>query len=283
MRQRETAPRAAWKDDTATMPTPPPPPGLDRVSERLRIPTVETRALVRRPRFRVALATGIGALAVMMAGSTLKGWHWHTAAVHVVVEIAAPSGFLILAIACVRATAGELDDLIARRGGHSAGQTVRMVVTVVGYFIALLLAVGLTSYPLGHLLLGGAILGVILGIAAQQSLGNVFSGLVLLFARPFTIGNHIRVRSGALGGEFYGTVLSMSLTYVTISTVDGILKVPNSSVLASAVGPFPTPDQGHNPATSPAAPTPAAAPPVAEDDTTFRHGEAERRRVASSR
>jgi small-conductance mechanosensitive channel len=229
------------------------------------------------------MATGIGALAVLVAGSTLKGWHWHAAAVHVVVEIAAPAGFLVLAVACVRATAGELDDLIAWRGGHSAGQTVRMVVTVVGYFIALLLAVGLTSYPLGHLLLGGAILGVILGIAAQQSLGNVFSGLVLLFARPFTIGNHIRVRSGALGGEFYGTVLSMSLTYVTISTVDGILKVPNSSVLASAVGPFPTPNQKHNPGTPPASPTPAPSPPVAEDDTTFHHQDAERRRVASSR
>jgi small-conductance mechanosensitive channel len=279
LRQREAAP-AAWKDSTATMPTPPP-PSFDRVSERLRIPTEETRALVRRPRFRVALVTGIGALAVLIAGSTLKGWHWHTPAAHVVVEIAAPLGFLVLAVACVRATAGELDALIAWRGGHSAGQTVRMVVTVVGYFIALLLAVGLTSYPLGHLLLGGAILGVILGIAAQQSLGNVFSGLVLLFARPFTIGNHIRVRSGALGGEFYGTVLSMSLTYVTISTVDGILKVPNSSVLASAVGPFPSPDQAHNPGT--VARTPAAAPPMAEDDTTLHHGDGERRRVASSR
>jgi hypothetical protein len=35
------------------------------------------------------------------------------------------------------------------------------------------------SVPVGHLLLGGAIAGVVLGIAAQQSLGNVFAGLVL--------------------------------------------------------------------------------------------------------
>ena len=58
---------------------------------------------------------------------------------------------------------------------------------MVGYLVALLLALGLTNYPVGHLLLGGAILGVILGIAAQQSLGNVFAGLVLLAARPFTV------------------------------------------------------------------------------------------------
>jgi small-conductance mechanosensitive channel len=65
----------------------------------------------------------------------------------------------------------------------------------------------------------------------------VFAGLVLLAARPFTVGNYIRVRSGALGGEFDGTVLSLSLTYVTMATPQGVLKVPNSSVMASAVGP----------------------------------------------
>jgi small-conductance mechanosensitive channel len=94
------------------------------------------------------------------------------------------------------------------------------------------------SIPIGHLLLGGAIAGVVVGIAAQQSLGNVFAGFVLLLARPFAVGNRIRVRSGALGGEFYGTVTSMSLTYVSVLTDDGMLKVPNSSVLAAAVGPW---------------------------------------------
>ena len=57
------------------------------------------------------------------------------------------------------------------------------------------------SIPIGRLLLGGAIAGVVLGVAAQQSLGNVFAGLVLLMARPFAVGNRIRIRSGALGGE----------------------------------------------------------------------------------
>jgi Mechanosensitive ion channel len=61
---------------------------------------------------------------------------------------------------------------------------------------------------------------------------------VLLGARPFAVGNRIRVRSGALGGEFYGTVTSMSLTYVSMLTDEGMLKVPNSSVWAAAAGPW---------------------------------------------
>jgi small-conductance mechanosensitive channel len=115
---------------------------------------------------------------------------------------------------------------------------MRMLVTGFGYAIALVGMLSMLSTPIGHLLLVGAIAGVVLGIAAQQSLGNVFAGFVLLLARPFAVGNRIRVRSGALGGEFYGTVTSMSLTYVSVLTDDGMLKVLNSSVLAAAVGPW---------------------------------------------
>ncbi len=117
-----------------------------------------------------------------------------------------------------------------------------MIVTGFGYLVALIGTLSMLSVPVGHLLLGGAIAGVVLGIAAQQSLGNVFAGLVLLLARPFAVGNHIRVRSGSLGGEFYGTVTSMSLTYVSVLTEQGLLKVPNSSLLAAAVGPWPRPE-----------------------------------------
>jgi small-conductance mechanosensitive channel len=183
----------------------------------------------------------VSAFVVLIVGSVVKNWRLDVPGGHLVVEVAPPLVFLSLAIPCVRASAHELDELAKRRGGRGAASSIRVIATMVGYLVVVLLALGLTDYPLGHLLLGGAIVGVILGIAAQQSLGNVFAGLVLLAARPFTVGNYIRVRSGALGGEFCGTVLSLSLTYVTIATPEGVLKVPNSSVMASAVGPLARP------------------------------------------
>jgi small-conductance mechanosensitive channel len=70
------------------------------------------------------------------------------------------------------------------------------------------------------------------------SIATSWTSQSLLMARPFAVGNHIRVRSGALGSEFYGTVTSMSLTYVSVPTDQGMLKVPNSSVLAAAPGPW---------------------------------------------
>lgn len=204
-----------------------------------------TRELVRRPRFRRALATGVGAILALVVGTSIVPRHAHTSSGRALLDIPALV-FLALVVACARSTASELDDLARWRGGQTAGAAMRMLVTGFGYLVALLGTLSMLSVPVGHLLLGGAIAGVVLGIAAQQSLGNVFAGLVLLVARPFAVGNYVRVRSGALGGEFYGTVTSMSLTYVSILTEQGMLKVPNSSLLAAAVGPWPRPERGEN-------------------------------------
>lgn len=201
-----------------------------------------TRELVHRPRFRRALATGVGSVLALVVGSSLASHHAHTVAGHVL-HYTPAALFLILVVACARSTASELDDLARWRGGQTAGVAMRMLVTGIGYLVALVGTLSMLSVPVGHFLLGGAIAGVVLGIAAQQSLGNVFAGFVLLMVRPISVGNYIRVRSGALGGEFYGTVSSMSLTYVSVITEDGLLKVPNSSFLAAAVGPWPRPDR----------------------------------------
>jgi len=219
---------------------------LLRESNALKGTAAASTKLAARPHLRFALVTGLAALVVLIVSSAVFNGAPKSFSGHAI--LAAPTaGFLVLAVICIRATAKELDDLFRWRGGQTAGSAVRMVVTIIGYLFAVLGALDLMHVPVGHLLVGGAVAGILVGIAAQQSLGNVFAGIVLLMAKPFSIGNHIRVRSGALGGEFHGTVMAMSLTYVSISTPDGMLKVPNSSVLAAAVGPCRAgPDVGHN-------------------------------------
>ena len=55
-------------------------------------------------------------------------------------------------------------------------------------FVIVLGTLQLLDVDLRTLLLGGAITGVVVGIAAQQPLSNFFAGLVLLFARPYVPG-----------------------------------------------------------------------------------------------
>jgi small-conductance mechanosensitive channel len=77
---------------------------------------------------------------------------------------------------------------------------------------------------------------VLVGVfAAQQSLANLFAGLVLLFASPFRVGDHVRFRAGALSGEIDGVVTNLSLTYVRLETAEGQMLLPNAQALAAAV------------------------------------------------
>ena len=102
-----------------------------------------------------------------------------------------------------------------------------------------------------------------LGIAGQQSLGNIFAGMVLLLSHPFHVGDHIRLRAGALGGVLEGTVTEISITYIRLDTGETIMSVPNAQVLAAAVGPVPpeSADPEPEPAPEPEAENPVTRPP----------------------
>ena len=132
-----------------------------------------------------------------------------------------------------------VSQLVARRSIPAAGGAVRVLSAGVGYLFVAFAVLAVLEVSIEHLLVGAGLAGVVLGIAAQQSLGNVFAGLVLLLARPFGVGDHVRIRAGALGGIFDAWVVDMSLTYVTLRTDDGPLKVPNSAMLAAGVGQLP--------------------------------------------
>ena len=197
-----------------------------------------------KPHFRRAVIAGVGAVIVLSVGSTL-GNGVHTRELHTrLVIIGLTVIFVILGVIATRSTANEIERVVRARGGPAAGTTIRLLITIFGYLIVLLATLGMLAVPLGHLLVGGAITGIIVGIAAQQSLANVFAGLLLLLARPYVVGEQIRVNSGALGGPHDGVVIGMDLLYTTLQTDDGPVRLPNAGLLAAAVGPRPPKPDG---------------------------------------
>ena len=123
--------------------------------------------------------------------------------------------------------------------GPAHAAIVRYALVLIGAVTTLIVTLVLFGVPVGQLLLGGALTSVFVGIAAQQALSNVFAGIVLLLARPFKVGDAIRMRAGALSGEVDGTVTEIGITYVRLATINGMLSVPNSQVLNAVVGPIP--------------------------------------------
>ena len=89
--------------------------------------------------------------------------------------------------------AAKTRELLEPKAGASHAAITRYAILIVGFFTTLVLTLELFGVPIGQLVLGGALTSVFVGIAAQQALGNVFAGLVLVFARPFHVGDAIRL------------------------------------------------------------------------------------------
>ncbi|MFY9928057.1 MAG: mechanosensitive ion channel family protein [Streptosporangiaceae bacterium] len=147
--------------------------------------------------------------------------------------------FGVLGSVATYSLAGKSRELLEPRTGTAHSAVVRYAILIVGAFTTLVITLELFTVPVGQLVLGGALTSVFVGIAAQQALGNVFAGLVLLIARPFQVGDAIRLRAGALGGTLDGTVTDIGITYVRFDTDGSVVSIPNSQVLNAVVGPVP--------------------------------------------
>jgi small-conductance mechanosensitive channel len=189
-----------------------------------------------RPDFKRAL--GFGLLALLAAAVVrLYGDMSRTSLTATAIGLTGSAAFVVLAVIGVRTAAGEVASVSRVRFGDAHASVVALLLTLSGYALTSLMLLILLRIPVERLLVSGAVTGVVLGIAAQQSLSNIVAGLVMLLNRPFQVGQQITVRSGALAGPYSGRVLSIGLTYVQLDTDEGTVLLPNSGVLAAAVGP----------------------------------------------
>lgn len=155
-----------------------------------------------------------------------------------VVADAAAAGFCLLAALGTAGLARKAREVLQPKIGTAHAAVIRYAIVLLGGLATILITLQLFTIAVSQLLVGGAFATVLLGIAAQQSMSNVFAGLVLVFARPVSVGEQVLIRSGALGGEFRGTVTEIGITYVRLDTTDGPLHLPNSQVLSAAVSPL---------------------------------------------
>lgn len=152
-------------------------------------------------------------------------------------QLAGTALVLIAGVLAVRATAAGAKTALRSHRDDPRGAPVGFIVSVIGYLVVVYSVVKLLGGDLGGLLLGGALTGVVVGIAAQQTLGNFFAGIVLLLIRPFSVGETVVLKGSTLGGEYEGLVTEMSMFYVHLETERGPVALPNAGVLAAAVGP----------------------------------------------
>lgn len=125
--------------------------------------------------------------------------------------------------------------LVIHRARHDAisahqREVAHHVVQVLVLVPALLFVMALWGVEPGNILIGAGAITVIVGLAARQTLGAILAGFVLLFARPFEIGDWVVV------GEEEGTVTDVSVFNTEIRTFDNEhVLVPNDQVTSTEI------------------------------------------------
>lgn len=98
--------------------------------------------------------------------------------------------------------------------------------TIIIYFVI----ANIFEPPIETLIAVTASTGIAIGFASQDILKNIFGGIMILFDRPFQVGDKIEI------GNYYGEVVSIGLRTVRIVTKDdSLVAIPNSEIVNQSV------------------------------------------------
>ncbi len=88
---------------------------------------------------------------------------------------------------------------------------------------------------LAGIALGGALTGVVVGLAAQSTLGSVFAGMQLLALRPLHVGEWVTIRSSMTGVDVAGRVEEINFFYTVLRDGGTRRVIPNAAVTVATL------------------------------------------------
>src|SRR4051812_42161459 len=136
-----------------------------------------------------------------------------------------------------------LGPALAKRVDIGTAGTIGFIVRLVLLVVALLVSLRIAGLTPQTLAVGGAVTAIVLGLAAQTTIGNLFAGVLLLSVQPFRVGDRVRLQAGNLAGQLEGTVTQLGLLYVTLAQGEDVILVPNNTVVTAAIVPLRQPGQ----------------------------------------
>jgi small-conductance mechanosensitive channel/CRP-like cAMP-binding protein len=183
------------------------------------------RRIVTSPSF---MMLGLGALLDLIAGSAVSNPR--------IVAGFGGAAVLLFFWGVVRLLMDAVD-YTSRRARRDASNILRDLISLCLY-AAVLVGVLAADFQVNvySLVASVGVLGVVIGFAVQQTLGDIFSGLALQLQRPFDHGDWVR------SGQFVGRVQSIGVRSTTIITrANERLEIPNSAIAKEALTNYGTP------------------------------------------
>ncbi|MFQ3475999.1 mechanosensitive ion channel family protein [Halonotius sp. F2-221B] len=109
-------------------------------------------------------------------------------------------------------------------------QILTRVLQVALILVVVVAVFSIWGIDIGSLLVGAGFLGVVIGLAARQTLGSLLAGFVLMFSRPFEIGDWVEI------GEKEGIVTKITIMNTIMRNFDGEhVVIPNDNVANQAI------------------------------------------------
>ena len=138
---------------------------------------------------------------------------------------------LIVCVIAIRLIMRVLRRMVNRsRLSESLGQFLLRLAKIAMEFLTILIVAGSLGFDVTALLAVFSLLGLALSLSVQNSLTNLMSGIVILFTKPFVVGEYVE------SGGVSGTVREIGLFYTQMTTLDNkIIYVPNSELSASKI------------------------------------------------
>src|SRR5918995_612160 len=203
-------------------------------------PAARARALTLQAAQRASRARMELAIVVPLIVGFLLLFHYRedVLGIDLPVRIVSAIALVILGWRLARDVGRTLAPSLFRRMDPATAGTVGFIIRLTFLVAAVLVALNIAGLEPRTLAVSGAIVAVVFGLAAQQTLGNLIAGVVLISARPFKVGDRVRLQSGGLAGEVEGVVAALGLLYTTFARGEDSIMVPNNIVLGSAVVPL---------------------------------------------
>ena len=186
------------------------------------------------------------------------------------VRVGAVLILMILGWGFARAIGRLLRPALYRRLDPGTAGTVGFLIRLGAIGLTLLVALRIAGLKPETLAVGGAVTAVVIGLAAQQTIGNVFAGMLLLSARPLRVGERVRLQGGAVAGEMEGVVSTLGLLYTTLTHGEDQIMIPNNVLISLAIIPLREPDAVDLKARLPADARPSEIQRLLEESVTVK-------------
>ena len=140
--------------------------------------------------------------------------------------------FILAGYFIIKAISGILRIVSERKPAYKTGvRRLLPIVKIVGWsFVIYIIISGIFQPPAETVFAFFASVGIAVGFASQDLLKNIFGGLMILFDKPFQIGDKIE------SGKHYGEVVEIGLRSTRVVTPDdSIVTIPNSEMMNQAI------------------------------------------------